>query len=286
MQRFSMIMLLLTLSLGWSVKRSYAQDVGTEIRGAWGNISTALQQLEVELEVLVRVETKLNQENEELLAKIQELQSAMAEANVAPETTLTLLQSCLTELQRLRWEEATEKAVQEELSKEGVVPLAPVADLKIKELESQIKITVVQIEQARAEVERFELLYKKGATSTDEVARKKALIQELETKLQSTQATLAVQQTIAEAERKQPLTETTRRLAQLVLRRKLLDEELGELRKEYQRSADAKRKEWQLTLLQKRAELLQEKLVPLQTRKLQVEALITHYRESLQKPNE
>lgn len=286
MRRFLMLVVFLTLSLSLSLNHGHAQDVGTEIRGAWGNISTALQQLEVEREVLSLVETKLSEENEELLAKIEELQSAMAEATVAPETTLTLLQSCLSELQRLRWEEATEKAVLEELSKEGAVPLAPIADLKIKELESQIKITVVQIEQARAEMERFELLYKKGATSTDEVARKKALIQELETKLQSTQETLAVQQTIADAERKQPLTETTRRLAQLVLRHKLLDEELGELRKEYQRSADAKRKEWQLTLLQKRAELLQEKLMPLQTRKLQVEALIDHYRESMKKPNE
>ena len=286
MRRFLMLVVFLTLSLSLSLNHGHAQDVGTEIRGAWGNISTALQQLEVEREVLSRVETKLSEENEELLAKIEELQSAMAEATVAPETTLTLLQSCLSELQRLRWEEATEKAVLEELSKEGAVPLAPIADLKIKELESQIKITVVQIEQARAEMERFELLYKKGATSTDEVARKKALIQELETKLQSTQETLAVQQTIADAERKQPLTETTRRLAQLVLRHKLLDEELGELRKEYQRSADAKRKEWQLTLLQKRAQLLQEKLMPLQTRKLQVEALIDHYRESMKKPNE
>ena len=286
MRRFLMLVVFLTLSLSLSLNHGHAQDVGTEIRGAWGNISTALQQLEVEREVLSLVETKLSEENEELLAKIEELQSAMAEATVAPETTLTLLQSCLSELQRLRWEEATEKAVLEELSKEGAVPLAPIADLKIKELESQIKITVVQIEQARVEMERFELLYKKGATSTDEVARKKALIQELETKLQSTQETLAVQQTIADAERKQPLTETTRRLAQLVLRHKLLDEELGELRKEYQRSADAKRKEWQLTLLQKRAELLQEKLMPLQTRKLQVEALIDHYRESMKKPNE
>lgn len=286
MRRFLMLVVFLTLSLGWSLNRGHAQDVGTEIRGAWGNISTALQQLEVEREVLSRVETKLSEENEELLAKIEELQSAMAEATVAPETTLTLLQSCLSELQRLRWEEATEKAVLEELSKEGAVPLAPVADLKIKELESQIKITVVQIEQARAEIEKFELLYKKGSISSSEMDRKKALIQELETKLQSTQETLAVQQTIADAERKQPLTETTRRLAQLVLRHKLLDEELGELRKEYQRSADAKRKEWQLTLLQKRAELLQEKLMPLQTRKLQVEALIDHYRESMKKPNE
>lgn len=286
MRRFLMFVVFLTLSLGWSLNCGHAQDVGTEIRGAWGNISTALQQLEVEREVLSRVETKLNEENKELLAKIEELQSTMAEATVAPETTLTLLQSCLTELQRLRWEEATEKAVLEELSKEGVVPLAPTADLKIKELESQIKITAVQIEQARAEIEKIELLYKKGSISSSEMDRKKATIQELETKLQSTQETLAVQQTIADAERKQPLTETTRRLAQLVLRHKLLDEELGELRKEYQRSADAKRKEWQLTLLQKRAELLQEKLMPLQTRKLQVEALIDHYRESLKKPNE
>lgn len=286
MQRFLMIMVLLTLSLGWSVNRGHAQDVGTEIREAWGNISTALQQLEVEQEVLVRVERKLTDESEAILGKIEELQTEMAEATVAPEATLTLLQSCLTELQRLRWEEATEKVVQEELSKEGVVPLAPVADLKIKELESQIKVTIVQIEQAQAETEKFELLYKKGATSTDEVARKKALIQELETKLQSTREMLAVQQTIADAERKQPLTETTRRLAQLVLRRKLLDEELVELRKEYQRSTDAKRKEWKLALLQKRAELLQEKLMPLQTRKLQVEALIDHYRATLKKPNE
>lgn len=286
MKHFLMMLVASSLLLTCGAVQVNAQDAGTEIREAWGNISTALKQLEVEQEVLARVEAKLNDENEVLLKKIEDLQLELTEAAVAPETTLSLLQSCMAELQRLRWEEATEKAVHEELSKEGVVPLAPVADLKIKELESQLKMNTLQIEQARAEIEKIELLYKKGSVASSEMARKKAIIQELETKLQSTRETLAMQQTIADAERKQPLTETTRRLAQLILRRKLLNEELGELQKEYQRSADTKRKEWQLTLLQKRAELLQEKLVPLQTRKLQVEALIDHYRESLKKPAE
>lgn len=263
--------------------RSYAQDVGAEIRESWGNATTALLQLEKELGVLSVVETKLSEQYSKLLEEIETLQAEFDQAKLAPESIAPLLQSCRMELQRLRWEEATEKVVQEELSKEDVTQLAPTADLKLKELESQMKMLKLKREQAKANFIRVEALHKKGVVPSSELQEREAALQASEAELESTYATLAMQKTIADAERKQPLTETTRRLAQLVSRRRILEEDLTQLRDEHQRAAVMMRRQWQVSLREKRAELLQEQLVPIQTRKLQVQALIESYREALPK---
>jgi hypothetical protein len=263
--------------------RSYAQDVGAEIRESWGNATTALLQLEKELGVLSVVETKLSEQYSKLLEEIETLQAEFDQAKLAPESIAPLLQSCRMELQRLRWEEATEKVVQEELSKEDVTQLAPSADLKLKEIESQMKMLLLKREQAKANFDRVEALHKKGVVPSSELQEREAALQASEAELDSTQETLAMQKTIADAERKQPLTETTRRLAQLVSRRRILEEELTQLRDEHQRAAVMMRRQWQVSLREKRAELLQEQLVPIQTRKLQVQALIESYREELPK---
>ena len=263
--------------------RSYAQDVGAEIRESWGNATTALLQLEKELGVLSVVETKLSEQYSKLLEEIETLQAEFDQAKLAPESIAPLLQSCRMELQRLRWEEATEKVVQEELSKEDVTQLAPTADLKLKELESQMKMLKLKREQAKANFIRVEALHKKGVVPSSELQEREAALQASEAELESTYATLAMQKTIADAERKQPLTETTRRLAQLVSRRRILEEDLTQLRDEHQRAAVMMRRQWQVSLREKRAELLQEQLVPIQTRKLQVQALIESYREELPK---
>jgi hypothetical protein len=263
--------------------RSYAQDVGAEIRESWGNATEALLQLEKELGVLSVVETKLSEQYSKLLEEIETLQAEFDQAKLAPESIAPLLQSCRMELQRLRWEEATEKVVQEELSKEDVTQLAPSADLKLKEIESQMKMLLLKREQAKANFDRVEALHKKGIVPSSELQEREAALQASEAELDSTQETLAMQKTIADAERKQPLTETTRRLAQLVSRRRILEEELTQLRDEHQRAAVMMRRQWQVSLREKRAELLQEQLVPIQTRKLQVQALIESYREELPK---
>jgi hypothetical protein len=263
--------------------RSYAQDVGAEIRESWGNATEALLQLEKELGVLSVVETKLSEQYSKLLEEIETLQAEFDQAKLAPESIAPLLQSCRMELQRLRWEEATEKVVQEELSKEDVTQLAPSADLKLKEIESQMKMLLLKREQAKANFDRVEALHKKGVVPSSELQEREAALQASEAELDSTQETLAMQKTIADAERKQPLTETTRRLAQLVSRRRILEEELTQLRDEHQRAAVMMRRQWQVSLREKRAELLQEQLVPIQTRKLQVQALIESYREELPK---
>ena len=263
--------------------RSYAQDVGAEIRESWGKWTTALLQLEKELGVLSVVETKLSEQYSKLLEEIETLQAEFDQAKLAPESIAPLLQSCRMELQRLRWEEATEKVVQEELSKEDVTQLAPSADLKLKEIESQMKMLLLKREQAKANFDRVEALHKKGVVPSSELQEREAALQASEAELDSTQETLAMQKTIADAERKQPLTETTRRLAQLVSRRRILEEELTQLRDEHQRAAVMMRRQWQVSLREKRAELLQEQLVPIQTRKLQVQALIESYREELPK---
>jgi hypothetical protein len=263
--------------------RSYAQDVGAEIRESWGNATEALLQLEKELGVLSVVETKLSEQYSKLLEEIETLQAEFDQAKLAPESIAPLLQSCRMELQRLRWEEATEKVVQEELSKEDVTQLAPTADLKLKEIESQMKMLLLKREQAKANFDRVEALHKKGVVPSSELQEREAALQASEAELDSTQETLAMQKTIADAERKQPLTETTRRLAQLVSRRRILEEELTQLRDEHQRAAVMMRRQWQVSLREKRAELLQEQLVPIQTRKLQVQALIESHREELPK---
>jgi hypothetical protein len=263
--------------------RSNAQDVGAEIRESWGNADTALKQLEVELEVLSRVETKLSEDYSKLLMEISTRQAELDEATMVPDSIAPLLQSCMMELQRLRWEEATEKVVQEELSKEDVAQLAPTADLKLKEIESQLKMFSLKREQAKANFDRVEALYKKGVIPSSEHQEKEAALRASEAELESIHETLVMQKTIVDAERKQPLTETTRRLAQLVSRRRILEEERTQLLDEYQRVSVIMRRQWQVSLSQKRAELMQEQLVPIQTRKLQVEALIESYREALKK---
>lgn len=286
MKHFLIVCAMLALLTGMNPNRADAQDVATEIRQSWGNISIALEQLEIELKILTRVETKLTMEYTELLKRVEELQAEQIKTSVAPEPTLTLLQNCLAELQRLRWEEATEKSLQEQLSGDDEVELVVNADLKIKELEGQVLLLKQQLVAAEEQSVKIDLLFKKGTIPSDELEQSKTHIEELKTKLHSTVETLELQKTIADADRKLPQTESRRRLAQLVMRRQLLETELNDLRSEYQQATNSKQKEWQITLFQKKAELLQEKLIPLQTRKMQVEALIEHYKEALKKPNE
>lgn len=281
MKHFLIACIMLALLTGLNSRSADAQDIATEIRQSWGNISTALEQLEIESKILTQVETKLTNEYTDLLKRIEELQAEQIKTSVAPEPTLTLLQNCLAELQRLRWEEATEKAFQEQLAGDSTVDLAVDADLKTKELEGQLLLLMKQLGSAQEQATKIDLLYKKGSIPSAELDQNKAHIEELMTKLQSTKETLELQKTIADAARKQPQSESRRRLAQVVMRRQLLETELKDLRSEQQLAANSKQKEWQITLLQKKAELLQEKLIPLQTRKLQVEALIEHYKEAL-----
>lgn len=262
---------------------SHAQDVGAEIRETWGNAATAQLQLEKELGVLTVVEAKLSAEYSELLKDIASRQAELDQLTLAPESIAPLLQSCMMELQRLRWEEATEKVVQEELSKEDAGQLAPNADLKLKEIEGQMKMLLLKREQAKANFDRVETLHKKGVIPSSELQEKEAALRASEAELESIQGTLEMQKTITDAERKQPLAETTRRLARLVSRRRILEEERTQLLDEYQRASVMMRRHWQVSLSEKRAELIQEQLVPIQTRKLQVQALIESYREALEK---
>lgn len=287
MKHILMACMMLALMIGLNAKNANAQDIATEVRQAWGNISIALEQLEIEVKILTQVETKLTKEYADLLQRIEEMQAEQMKTSVAPEPALTLLQNCLAELQRLRWEEATEKAIQEQFTADGEkANLTVEADLKIKELEGQAELLTKQLQAAEEQTDKIDLLYKKGSISSDVIEKNKAHIEELKTKLHSTYETVALQRTIADTIRKQPQTESRNRLAQVVMRRQLLETELKELRSEHQLAANSKQKEWQITLFQKKAELLQEKLIPLQTRKMQVEALIEHYKEALKKPNE
>lgn len=287
MKHILMACMMLALVIGLNSKNANAQDIATEVRQAWGNISIALEQLEIEVKILTQVETKLTKEYADLLQRIEDMQAEQMKTSVAPEPALTLLQNCLAELQRLRWEEATEKAVQEQFAADGEKANMTVeADLKIKELEGQAELLTQQFRAAEEQAAKFDLLYKKGSISSDVIEKNKAHIEELKTKLHSTYEAVALQRTIADTIRKQPQTESRNRLAQVVMRRQLLETELKELRSEHQLAANSKQKEWQITLFQKKAELLQEKLIPLQTRKMQVEALIEHYKEALKKPNE
>lgn len=281
MKRLWVLAIATCFCFGLSFNRTQAQDVGAEIRESWGDDGSALAQLEGELSVLVRVEAKLNEEYAELLKQISTRQEELNESSVAPDSLATLLQSCLVEIQRLRWEEATEKVVQEELSKEGAIQMVPAIDLKLNELQNQMKTTRLKLEKAKEDRDRVKLLHEKGVIPEGELHEKEAFLEATMLELQNVEETLILQRKIAESERKQPLAETTRRLAELVSRRRLLEQEVVELRDEYKRLMGIKQRQWQVGLSQKRAELIQEQLVPLQTRKLKVEALIEFHRAVL-----
>lgn len=281
MKRLWVLAIATCFCFGLSFNRTQAQDVGAEIRESWGDEGSALAQLEGELSVLVRVEAKLNEEYAELLKQISIRQEELSESSVAPDSLATLLQSCLVEIQRLRWEEATEKVVQEELSKEGAIQMVPAIDLKLNELENQRKTTRLKLGKAKEDRDRVKLLHEKGVIPEGELHAKEAFLEAIMLELQNVEETLSLQTKIAESERQQPLAETTRRLAELVSRRRLLEQEVVELRDEYKRLMGIKQRQWQVGLSQKRAELIQEQLVPLQTRKLKVEALIEFHRAVL-----
>ncbi len=62
-----------------------------------------------------------------------------------------------------------------------------------------------------------------------------------------------------------------------------MNEETSEFRKQLQMVGDVRQLELKASLLRKQVELFQEQLVPIQSRKMQVEALIEVYEEELKK---
>lgn len=260
-----------------------AQDLGKEIRENWGDPKKALGQLEIEIEVLLRIESELTHEYEKLFAQIAEDQIRSVKAVTEPEAFGTLLQSCLIELQKVRWEEATEKLVQEELSKADATPKSRAAEIKEQELEIRLGESAAKLESAEEQLAAQQRLFENGSSPAKDLALAKEAVVLMRADLAAKKAQFALHKEVTSAELEQPLLESTRRLAQWVSRRQLLEKELSQLREEYQQISEGKLQQWRVLMSQKRAELIQAQLVPIQTRKQQVIALISSYKALLEK---
>lgn len=283
MKRIMTLLTALAFLLGLTSPSSKAQDISKEIRENWGSLGKALEKFQLELEVLKRIESKLMDQYQRLLMESDLVEKELLSRTGSPESLSALLQNCMVELQRIRWEEATEKAVSEELSTKEEVAVPTESDLASLELKVRIDTLRVKLAHQQESYAQYKQLFEKGSAPRSEMQAIEGKLEQLKAEMAGAENELKMQETIAEAEKKMPLVETTRNLARFVARRKLLEEETVELRKQLQMVVDVRQLELKASLLRKQVELFQEQLVPIQSRKLQVEAMIEVYEEELKK---
>lgn len=263
----------------------HGQQVFKEMQEYYSQGGTLIKVvLQSERDVLRVIQQRADKELEMLLGEYREM-SAMAasEAGLDSESALTLMRNCLLELQKLRWDEATEKAIIEQWSAETQAKTEPLPDVKKVGLEYRIQMLTLDLKNANEALEQAQVLYKKAVISNREMREFEIAVERRTLELREAEENLGMHQDIIASEQKSPLNEATKRLAIVVAKRKTLEMELDELRKAFQQVKAREKDEWKLNLMQKQIEQLQETQLPIRARLTQIDAILEHIQNTSQK---
>jgi hypothetical protein len=264
---------------------AHGQDVSKELQEYYSQGGTITKVvLQSERDVLRVIQQRVDKELEMLLGEYQEMRAMSAsEAGLDSESTLTLMRNCLVELQKLRWDEATEKAIIEQWTAEKQTKTEPLPDVTKVGLEYRIQMLTLDLKNANEALEQAQVLYKKAVISNREMREFEIAVERRTLELREAEENLGMHKDIIASEQKSPLNEATKRLAIVVAKRKTLEMELDELRKAFQQVKAREQDEWKLSLMQKQIEQIQERQIPISSRLTQIDAILDHIQSTSQK---
>ena len=243
--------------------------------------------LEGERDVLQVIQKNVDDELKTLMNVYQEMRAKSAnEAGLDSESALTLMRNCLLELQKLRWDEATEKAIIEQWTAEKETKTEPLPDVKKVGLEYRIQLITHDLKNATEALEQTQNLYKKSAISNREMREFEIAVERRTLELREAEANLRMHNDIVASEQKSPLNEATKRLAIVVAKRNSLEKDLDGLRKALQQVELRQQDEWKLSFMQKQIEQLQERQMPIRARLMQIDAILAHFQKDSPKTPE
>ena len=122
----------------------------------------------------------------------------------------------------------------QDLGQGDATPKPRVAEIKEQELEIRLGESAAKLASAEEQLEAQQLLFEKGSIPSKDLVLAKEAVVLMRADLAAKKAQFALHKEVTSAELQQPLLESTRRLAQWVSRRQLLEKELSQLREEYQ----------------------------------------------------
>lgn len=189
----------------------------------------------------------------------------------APEILQALLRNSRMELQKLTWDEAAEAAMLEAIESEKADPEISQPALVQAELRQREKTLRADLKTLQEQLE---------ATSSEKSTPRERLdlvakIQVAQNELNSASGQLYKQEEIIRTAALTATLDCKRRLAQIRVRRKLLEREIAELNGKIAELQSLAADQWLLEMERKDLESLHSRIAPLQFRKLEVDALIS-----------
>ena len=265
-----------------------SQDVFKEMQEYYARSGPVAKQiLQGEREVLLVIQKSVDEELKALMEEYRTMRDKSAiDSGMDSESTLTLMRNCLLELQKLRWDEATEKAIIEQWNAEKEANSEPLPDIKKVGLEYRVELITLDLKNATEALEQAQNLYKKAAISNLEMRELEIAVERRILELREAEANLRMHSDIVASEQKSPINEATKRLAIVVAKRKTLEMELAELRQSHKQMQDRQQDEWKLSFMQKQIEQLQERQMPIRARLMQIDAILAHFQKDSPKTPE
>lgn len=272
-------LLFIMLSIAWAGSPAFSQDnelqklMDIGLRPSANNTSLSL--LRGEQKALSKIIDRLIEYREKQLAALNEKKRDLTERTSGEDVEIlqSLLRNSRMELQKLRWDESAEAAMLEDLANEQSdpdvrQPATAIADLRQREksLRSELETLQAQLATMGGEKSRDKL---------EQVAK----VQRAQIQLNALSSEIYQQDEKIKTAALATIVESKRRLAQIRVRRKLLEEEIRLLSHELSELRKLGSEQWLIELDRKDLESLQSRLAPLQFRKLEVDALISAVEE-------
>ena len=275
-----LIMRLGCLSVLWTctcfVASAHAQDNELQkllVKGFSPNeakLNLAYWQAECEgLDKVIEILTHYQREQlAKLEAKRQQLHENMSGDDL--ETTQALLRNARMELQKLVWDEAAESAMLEEL--ETGQPKIKATRQSLLEAEMRGRLEIAERDLNSLLQQLTEMNSRNHSRS--EITAQTVKVEHAHAEIEALKKQLPKVAEINKAEAELPATESKRRLAQIRVRRKLMENEISELTKRLPALRERASSQWMLDLERKTIESVQERITPLQVRKLELDAMV------------
>lgn len=236
--------------------------------------------LNLEIRVLEEMRQRILEEAQRLRAEsmdqLQSINRAVEDAETLVvtstdlETNSQLISNCLSELQRIEWEEATEESA---IAEAPALAVPPEFERERQKLRSEIEISRRDLEHLRAKGTRLKELYERNSVSSVEYQEHVAQLAHNEAVLQGLAAELGMVEESAKAATQAPTVAAKQRLADLRARKKIVVKQLKQLQARQTELKEARFKEQSLSRLIDQAFRLSENELPMRIKLIESEVM-------------